>query len=253
VRVAFIGYASVLLPQYWATAERPGAAPMRAHTFYEPYEFQPGAPARVVTVPHAEDFNHLVNDIRAVREHADLVLVSLHWGLHFTPRPCDYQPLVAHAAIDAGADAVLGHHPHQPQSVERYKHGVIFYSIGNFSFFIRGDKQRQSQHSHVAPGGEYTHQEIYSLEPDPGFSFDYRRHSNEGGIVFLEADRSGLLEATYLPTLMDETGRARVVTPDQAQFQKSLEYLNWTGKFVANGAADIRAGGERYLVYTRGG
>src|SRR5258706_13164130 len=103
---------------------------MRAQTFYEPYEFQPGSPARVVTVPHAADLEDLVRDVKQAKQNADLVFVSLHWGVHFTSRPCDYQPVVAHAAIDAGANAILGHHPHRPQGIEVYKDTVIFYSIG---------------------------------------------------------------------------------------------------------------------------
>jgi poly-gamma-glutamate synthesis protein (capsule biosynthesis protein) len=44
------------------------------------------------------------------------------------------QVAAAHAAIDAGADIVLGHHPHVLQGIERYKKGIIFYSLGNFAF-----------------------------------------------------------------------------------------------------------------------
>ncbi len=248
LRVAFLGYVSVVLPQTWATETRAGSAPMRAHTFYEPYEFQPGAPARVVTIPHAADLEHLVADIKQAKQDADVVFVSLHWGVHYVPRPCDYQRIVAHAAIDAGANIILGHHPHQPQGIEVYKSGVIFYSIGNFSFPPRNKKKKPAV---CLPQGEYTHREVYSVEPDPGFVFDIHRHFHEGGIVFVEADRAGLRHVAYLPTFMNEAGQPEVVRPDQPQFEKSLTYLNWAGKFILGGLTQMQAAGDRYEVFRR--
>lgn len=80
-------------------------------------------------------------DIKRVRSQVDFVVLSLHWGAQ---RPRDtagkerftgidkVQRNLAHELIDAGADVILGHHPHVPQGVEVYKHGVVFYSFGNF-------------------------------------------------------------------------------------------------------------------------
>ncbi|MBI3044863.1 MAG: CapA family protein [Betaproteobacteria bacterium] len=251
LRIVFLGYVSTTLPQYWATEGRAGSVPMRAHTFYEPYEFQPGAPPRVITIPHEGDLEELVQDVRAAKKIADVVLVSLHWGVHFVVRPCDYQPMVGHAAIDAGADAVIGHHAHQPQAIERYKSGVIFYSLGNFCFYRTAAHKRNSPR--CAPNREYTFQEVYSLEPEPGVVYDYQRHYNEGGIAFLEFDKDGLAAAEYLPTFMRESGHAEVVGPDSPQFQKSLAYLNWAGKFVKGGMTNILAVGDRYQIYRREG
>jgi len=158
MRVAFLGYVSVMLPQYWATGSRAGSAPMRAHTFYQPYEYQPGAPARIVTVADEEDLAALAGDVRDAKRHADFVFVSLHWGVHYVPAPSDYQPVVARAAIDAGATGILGHHPHQQQGVEIYNGGVIFYSLGNFSFHRRGGPPASCM-----PDGRYLHKEVYSM------------------------------------------------------------------------------------------
>lgn len=65
---------------------------------------------------------------------AELVIVSLHFGVEGSYRPTDQQKTHARAAIDAGADIVCGHHPHVLQPVEAYNGGIIFYSLGNFSF-----------------------------------------------------------------------------------------------------------------------
>lgn len=74
------------------------------------------------------------HDIAAARRQADIVLVSFHWGQEGKTALRDYQVQLGHAAIDAGAAAVIGHHPHILQAVEHYKDGVILYSLGNFTF-----------------------------------------------------------------------------------------------------------------------
>jgi poly-gamma-glutamate synthesis protein (capsule biosynthesis protein) len=75
-------------------------------------------------------------DVRAVRERADLVVVLLHAGTEYAPTPSPDQEAVARAAVDAGADLVVGHHPHVTQTIERYKQGLIVYSLGDALFDI---------------------------------------------------------------------------------------------------------------------
>ena len=246
LRIAFLGYVSVMLPQYWATESRAGSTPMRAHTFYEPYEYQPGAPARIVSVPNSEDLACLADDVRKAKQAADLVFVSLHWGVHYVPYPAQYQPIVAHAAIDAGATAVLGHHAHQQQGMELYKDGVIFYSIGNFAFHRRGGPPAACM-----PDGRYLHKEVYSVEPEPGIVYDYRRHYNEGGLAFLTVDRRGLRGADYVPTRLNAAGQPELIRPEDPQFEKSMNYLNWTGKFIQGGVTDLKPAGDRYAILRR--
>jgi len=76
----------------------------------------------------------LKEDIAIWRSQADLVIVLIHAGVEYKSKPNNQQITFAHAAIDAGADAVIGHHPHWPQSWEIYKNRPIFYSLGNFVF-----------------------------------------------------------------------------------------------------------------------
>ena len=73
-------------------------------------------------------------DISRMKRAADFVVVSVHWGQEYMRMPEKAQIDRAHAAIEAGADIVLGHHPHVLQPFEAYKGGLIFYSFGNFVF-----------------------------------------------------------------------------------------------------------------------
>lgn len=76
----------------------------------------------------------LCRDVTELRKHADVVIVSMHHGIEYRPRPSRAQIAFAHAAIDAGATLVVGHHPHVVQPEEKYRNGLIFYSLGNFVF-----------------------------------------------------------------------------------------------------------------------
>ena len=64
----------------------------------------------------------------------DIVILAAHWGIENTFKPNEQQKSIGHAAIDAGADIVFGTHPHVLQPIEEYNGGIIYYSLGNFSF-----------------------------------------------------------------------------------------------------------------------
>ena len=73
-------------------------------------------------------------EIRALRAGTDTVIVMPHWGNEYMPIPSENQKKLGRAFIDAGADIVLGSHPHVMQPIEEYGNGIIFYSLGNFVF-----------------------------------------------------------------------------------------------------------------------
>jgi poly-gamma-glutamate capsule biosynthesis protein CapA/YwtB (metallophosphatase superfamily) len=82
------------------------------------------------------DLPRIKQDITALKKEGgvDYVVVNLHWGTEKAKFPDDSQRGFARSVIDAGADALIGHHPHVLQGIERYHKGVIAYSLGNFVF-----------------------------------------------------------------------------------------------------------------------
>jgi poly-gamma-glutamate synthesis protein (capsule biosynthesis protein) len=76
------------------------------------------------------DFTEIIKNAKA---QVDILIVSFHWGVEYKEHT-DRQTLLAHTAIDAGADLVVGHHPHVEQVTEEYKNKLIIYSLGNFIF-----------------------------------------------------------------------------------------------------------------------
>jgi poly-gamma-glutamate capsule biosynthesis protein CapA/YwtB (metallophosphatase superfamily) len=83
--------------------------------------------------PYAEGTQEQIcADVRRLCASGAMVAVSLHWGEEFVPLPSRDEVALGHAIIDAGAALILGHHPHVIRPVERYKDGIIAYSLGNF-------------------------------------------------------------------------------------------------------------------------
>jgi len=87
----------------------------------------PFAPAREL----AQQLGPLLS--AAATDH-DALIVYIHWGDEYIDEPAKIQQTAARQLIDLGAAAVIGHHPHVLQGLERYKGGLIAYSLGNFLF-----------------------------------------------------------------------------------------------------------------------
>lgn len=129
-------------PLYWAgVGNTPEEA--RRHVVFTPK----GKRARVAFFAVANSWRNgivaslhdptLPDRIRAASSEAEIVIVSVHYGPEYIHVPPKTAVDKYHALVDAGADLVIAHHPHVIQGVERYKDGVIFYSLGNFSFGSR--------------------------------------------------------------------------------------------------------------------
>jgi len=90
----------------------------------------------LLATPHVaeEDLIRITKHIRSAKASVDVLAVSVHFGAELTTTVTPHQKIIAHTAIDAGADMVIGHHPHILQGIEAYKKGLIFYSLGNLVF-----------------------------------------------------------------------------------------------------------------------
>ena len=90
------------------------------------------------------DENYIVADIKNLKSQCDIIVISLHWGTENVFYPCPEQIKLARNLIDDGATVILGHHPHVVQGIERYKNGLIVYSLGNFQFLTDREINKKS-------------------------------------------------------------------------------------------------------------
>ena len=81
-----------------------------------------------------KDIEKIKEDIGEAKQKTDVLIVSLHSGEEYATNTTPSQISLARAFVDAGADLVVGHHPHIIQEIEKYKDGWIAYSLGNFVF-----------------------------------------------------------------------------------------------------------------------
>jgi poly-gamma-glutamate capsule biosynthesis protein CapA/YwtB (metallophosphatase superfamily) len=107
--IGFLAWSDILWPGYRAT-DQPGVAEGRT------------------------DIPRMKQSIRALAKEVDYVVVGFHWGIEYQHYPWEPQTSEAHAAIDSGADLVIGHHPHVLQGFETYKGRLIAYSLGDLVF-----------------------------------------------------------------------------------------------------------------------
>ncbi|MGR6836599.1 CapA family protein [Syntrophomonas erecta] len=91
------------------------------------------------------DREKILTDIQAIRSEVDVLMLVLHWGVEYSPRPTQEQVMLAHEFIKAGADVILGSHPHVIQTMEIVnigeRTGYVIYSMGNFISHQRGQER----------------------------------------------------------------------------------------------------------------
>jgi hypothetical protein len=116
------------------------------------------------------DFARALRAIREAEANADLVIVTIHWGVELDTQPRDYQVDEAHRMIDAGADAIFGHHAHRLQPMETYEGRPIFYGLGNFvwpNFSVEGSTTAVAQVV-VTPDGRIRGRLLPAFIESPG-------------------------------------------------------------------------------------
>jgi len=222
IRIAFLAYNSVLPMAYWAEEGRPGCAPLRAFTVYEQIEHdQPGTPCRVHTFTHKADLSAMVDDIRKAKAQADLVIVSTHWGVHFIPAViADYEKEIAYTAIDAGADLIIGHHPHILKGIEVYKGKIIFHSLCNFALELPFQFDRKLKET-------TRHKEIQNLNPDWGVDPEYPMPPDTRKTILAKCVISGkkIEKVSFLPVYLNTRAEPEFLAPDDKRFGDVTRYI----------------------------
>jgi poly-gamma-glutamate synthesis protein (capsule biosynthesis protein) len=147
-RFGFLDYNCVGPIGSWATPAKPGAAFIQIITHYEIRSANPGGAPDIYTFAEANSLNDMADDVKKLRPLCDVLVVVFHKGGDSGNREklAMYDKQVSYAAIDAGADLILGHHAHVLKGIERYKGKVIFHGLADFvpAYAVEDEGQRKA-------------------------------------------------------------------------------------------------------------
>jgi hypothetical protein len=185
-RVAFLGRSSVIVnsPCY-ATEESPGVARL--------------------------DLEEAKKSIKECKNRADFTVLVLHWGIEHYSYPTPNQRREAKELIEAGADLIIGHHPHVLQGIERIEKGLVCYSLGNFLFddiawsFVDREGKKQEK--------------VIRLTEE----------NRKGGIVKVSLSREGVSSYEFIPTYIQHDGTITIenTSKRQKEFNRLCSRLHW--------------------------
>lgn len=165
MKIGLLSYNCVGPEMSWATADRAGCAYLRIDTA----DGAPIAPAANLERVTDEALSILEADIAALRQNADFVMVALHKGIVHTPaRLAPYERAISHAAIDAGADVVIGHHAHIVRGIEFHRGKPIFHGLGNGCVVTSALSPAQDHPARAA--WAQRRKTMFGFEPDPAYT-----------------------------------------------------------------------------------
>ncbi|MFC1988142.1 CapA family protein [Chloroflexota bacterium] len=215
-KVGFLAYCSVVPPGFESGPDKPGSAPMRATSSYKQVDWQPGTPPKIITLANKDDLAEMLDDIKKLRPLVDVLIMSIHWGVHHLPAVIAmYQKEVAYAAIDAGVDLILGHHAHILKGIEVYKGKVIFYSLGNFVMPTRKEVLHPSHALYGIKGNpEY---------PEYSGTVDARKSSLAKCLI----SNKKIEKVSYLPIMVNGHAQPEVLPRSDKRSSKVFHYIEW--------------------------
>jgi poly-gamma-glutamate synthesis protein (capsule biosynthesis protein) len=232
IRVAFLSYTTIIQAGYDARPGVPGCAYLRVHSV--PYfpdwdcwgRLEPGAVPHMRTFTYPEDRASFCEAVKRARDEADVVVVSMHWGDSRLPVVLtDYEIELGHAAIDSGADVVLGHHHHFLKAIEFYRGKPIFYGMGHFVFDLIGLEAVLTPAAIAGLRGFSNGYGIYPRADQPGFPFHPDARMTLYAGLFMRG--ASIEQICVVPCLIDPSQNNRPVplSSHSADGRRVSDYL----------------------------
>ncbi|MGV2982810.1 CapA family protein [Microbacterium sp. AGC85] len=206
IRIGVLSFNCVGPRESWATSRKAGAAFVKVLTHYDLDDLNPGNPPQIYTFADRTSLRQMTDAVTALAADVDVVVVALHKGYGHTPaRIDDYEYEIAHAAIDAGADAVVGHHSHIMRGIEMYRGRPIFHGLGNFVTVTDALTPAEDNDSEELKAWAKRRVELYGFAPDPKMpGYPFHPESRNTAIAVLDVD-GGEVRAGVIPCWIDDS------------------------------------------------
>lgn len=221
-RIAVLSYNCVGPESAWAGPSLAGCSYIRV----APADGGPIRPAAALEKIDPASLVTLAEDIQAARARADFVVVAFHKGIvHTRAKLAPYERPLAHAAVDAGCDVVIGHHAHIVRGIEFYRGVPIFHGLGNGCVVTRALSPDQASPERAAWARK--RKELFGFEPDPAYVLaPFHPEAVNGLLARIRIDTSGRSRVGFIPLHVDPPGRPRVA-PEYAQ--RIADYIQAIG------------------------
>jgi len=214
-RFGFLNYNCVGTMGHWATQGKPGCAYVHVIAHYETNGGNLGGPPAIYTFADPRSLQAMVEDVQNLRPLCDILTVVFHKGISHTTDIAMYDHQVSYAAIDAGADLILGHHAQILKGVEQYKGKFIFHDIGRFVTATKGltEKQVKEMRSLAAPNLSGS----ASLQQDPA--------RNLTMIAKFVIENRKISRVGFLPCMINAERQAEVLKNDE-RGQRVFDFMD---------------------------
>ncbi len=250
LRCGILSYNCVGPPESWAEDNRAGCAYVHVAAPDESAYASPAGPGTQEAMADPGTVACMVADIEALRPAVDVLAVALHKGLGHTPATvATYERQIAHRAIDAGADVVVGHHAHILQGMEVYRNRPIFHGLGNFAIATRA-LNIDGNASPKRRAWAERRRRLFGFEPDPDYvTYPFHPEAKNAIIAFCEADSSGVQTAGFLPCFVNRNSQPEVLGYDDRGCAVAAYVRDITIRAGLN--AQFAWEGDRVLFYRR--
>jgi hypothetical protein len=192
-------------------------------THYESSYGTPGGPPTIYSFAEPQSLELMMSDIFQLRPKCQVLIVSLHKGLgHIPAKLAAYEQQISRAAIDAGADLVLGHHAHILKGIESYKGKFIFHGLGNFVTVTRALSNNKTQGSQ---DWSAKRKELFGFEPDPEYpTYPFHPEAKKTIIAACAISGGRINKVSYLPCFINKRGEPEIVKND-VKGQDIFDYM----------------------------
>lgn len=252
LRLGFLSYNAVGPRESWATVVKAGAAYVRISQYYEVELASPGALATEFTAPDYDSLETMQDDIRLLKDDVDVACVSIHKGIGFVrAQLAQYERPLSRAAIDAGADVVVGHHAHILRGVEVYRGRPIFHGINHFVTAYDPSSNPAGADAHrnrPLPKRSPILEQIRNPDREVK-NFPYARESRHTMVARVAVDATGVLEASFIPCWIDEGARP-VAHGDDERGRATAAYVQAITQ-EAGLETELGWDGDRVVFYER--
>lgn len=230
LRIGVLSYNCVGPREGWATSRKPGCAYVKVLTHYELDYASPGGPPRVYTFADPESLEAMAEDIERLGREVDAVVVALHKGVGHTPARIEmYERPVARAAIDAGADIVVGHHAHILRGIELHRGKPIFHGLGNFVCVTRALSVTEND-SPERLAWARRREQLFGFRPDPAMpTYPFHPESRHTVIARCTLGPDGSVVAGFVPCYIDDQARPQPL-PRGRGGEAVLDYMRRIGE-----------------------